>query len=195
METFGQTLRSLRQKKNLPLRKVAAYLDIDQAILSKIETGLRTASRLQVVKLANFFEVEEKDLMILWLSEKLVAQVEEESMALQALQVAEEKMEYLTFQKIDRKEILQRILSIIKTFDKIKKAWLFGSFVREDDDHKSDIDIAIDADPSFSYFDLIEVQHTLEQSINKKFDVGFIDSFRPYVLDNIRPTLKLIYER
>ena len=133
--------------------------------------------------------------MILWLSEKLVDQVAEESLALEALQVAEEKIEYLAFQKIDRKEILQKIQLIIKTFDKIKKAWLFGSFAKEDDDYQSDIDIAIEADPDFSYFDLIEIQHTLEQSINKKFDVGFIDSFRPYVLDNIRPSLKLIYER
>jgi len=46
----------------LPLRTVAAWLDIDQAILSKIEREQRNASREQVVKLAIYFKVKEDDL-------------------------------------------------------------------------------------------------------------------------------------
>lgn len=33
METLGDKIRKLREEKNVPLRTVAAYLDIDQAIL------------------------------------------------------------------------------------------------------------------------------------------------------------------
>jgi HTH-type transcriptional regulator, competence development regulator len=57
MENLGKTIRKLREEKKLPLRKVADYLDIDQAILSKIERGQRFASREQVIKLAGFFNV------------------------------------------------------------------------------------------------------------------------------------------
>jgi len=39
MDSLGDTLRKRREDKELPLRIVAAYLDIDQAILSKIERG------------------------------------------------------------------------------------------------------------------------------------------------------------
>jgi len=55
MRSLGDTLRELREAKQLPLRTVAAYLDIDQAILSRIERGQRKASREQVVKLSKYF--------------------------------------------------------------------------------------------------------------------------------------------
>ena len=37
MDSLGETIRQLREDKKLPLRTVAAFLDIDQAILSKME--------------------------------------------------------------------------------------------------------------------------------------------------------------
>lgn len=94
MYSLGETIRKLREEKALPLRTVAAYLDIDQAILSKIERGQRHANRELVVKLAAYFMVDESDLLVSWLSDKLVYQVADEDVALRALQVAEEKVEY-----------------------------------------------------------------------------------------------------
>jgi len=94
MDSLGDTIRKLREGRKLPLRTVAAYLDIDQAILSKIERQQRKATREQVVKLAEYFKVKEDDLLIAWLSDKLVYEVEDEDVALKALQVAEEKVKY-----------------------------------------------------------------------------------------------------
>ncbi len=94
MDTFGDTIRKLREEKELPLRTVAAFLDIDQAILSKIERGQRKTTRELVVKLAGYFKVKENDLLVAWLSDKIVYEVEDEDMALKALQVAEEKVKY-----------------------------------------------------------------------------------------------------
>jgi HTH-type transcriptional regulator, competence development regulator len=94
MHSFGETIRELREVRKLPLRTVAAFLDTDQAILSKIERGQRNASREQVVKLAVFFEIKETDLLVSWLSDKLVYEVAGEDVALKALQVAEEKVKY-----------------------------------------------------------------------------------------------------
>lgn len=92
MDSLGDNIRKLREDKELPLRTVAAYLDIDQAILSKIERGQRKASREQVVKLAEYFGAKENELIIAWLSDKLVYEVEDEKFALQAIHVAEEKI-------------------------------------------------------------------------------------------------------
>ncbi|MFN4123847.1 MAG: helix-turn-helix domain-containing protein [Flavobacteriales bacterium] len=64
MDSFGKTIRKLREHKEIPLRIVAAFLDIDQAILSKIERGQRRANRYQVLKLAAFFEINENDLLV-----------------------------------------------------------------------------------------------------------------------------------
>ncbi len=195
MDNLGETIRKLREEKELPLRIVAAFLDIDQAILSKIERGQRHASREQVVKLAGYFKVNENDLLISWLSDKVVHEVADEVLALKALQVAEEKVEYLSFKKMDRQVLFAKIKNELQNFINIKKAWVFGSFSREEDNPKSDIDIALETDSGFSYFDLAEVQYVLEKNIKRKVDVGFIDSFKPYILEHIRPDLKLIYER
>jgi cytoskeletal protein RodZ len=39
MDSLGDTIRKLREDKELPLWTVAAFLNIDQAILSKVERG------------------------------------------------------------------------------------------------------------------------------------------------------------
>jgi len=195
MEDFGATIRKLREEKKLPLRVVSAYLDIDQAILSKIERGRRKASKELVAKLAAYYNVNKDDLMLAWVSDNIVYEVKDEELALEALQLAEEKLNYIAFKKIDRKKIMDLLISAISNFNSIHAAWIYGSFSRGDDGPKSDIDIAIKTDDKFSYFDLAEVQFQLEKLTKRKIDVGLLDSFKPYIQDHIQPDLKLIYER
>lgn len=96
MDSLGEIIRKLRDEKELPLRRVAAFLDIDQAILSKIERGQRKPSKELVIKLAAYFKVKKEDLLVAWLSDRIIYEVEDEEQALQALHVAEEKVKYLT---------------------------------------------------------------------------------------------------
>jgi transcriptional regulator with XRE-family HTH domain len=98
MKNLGEILRELRESKQLPLRVIAAYLDIDPAIISRIERGQRKASREQIVKLAEYFSVNEDELIIAWLSDKVVYELADEQNAIEALKVAEEKVEYLKSQ-------------------------------------------------------------------------------------------------
>lgn len=100
MKNLGETLRELRENKQLPLRTVAAYLDIDPAIMSRIERGQRKASREQIIKLAEYFNVKVDDLLIAWLSDKLVYEIADEQLGIEALKVAEEKVKYNKSQKI-----------------------------------------------------------------------------------------------
>jgi len=194
MNSLGETIRKLRVEKKLPLRTVAAYLDIDQAILSKLERGQRKISRELVVKLAQYFKAEPESLLIAWLSDKVVYEVGDDDLALKALQVAEKQVAYIAFKKINRYEIRKQLIAGIAKFEKVRKAWLYGSFSREDDGPQSDIDIALETREDFSYFDLAEVQFQLEKLVNRKVDVGFMDSFKPYILEHIKPDLKLFYE-
>ena len=60
MQLFGEIIRKLREERELPLRKVAAILDTDQSLLSKIERNERRASKVQVIQLAKIFKVNEK---------------------------------------------------------------------------------------------------------------------------------------
>lgn len=194
-ENFGEVIRRLRKGKGQPLRTVAAYLDIDQAILSKIERGKRKATREQVVKLAGYFNVDKEYLLVAWLSDRLVKELSDERLALKALQVAEEKVDYISFSKIDRNKIARIIKTTLKQFPIIEKAWIYGSFRRGDDGPKSDIDIAISVGKTFTYFDLAEVQYELGKNTNRKIDIGFIDTFKPNIWKNVKSDLKLIYEK
>ncbi len=71
MNSFGDKIRTSREELNLPLRKVAAELDIDTSILSKIERGERSATSEMIPLLAEILNLDFQELQILFLSNKL----------------------------------------------------------------------------------------------------------------------------
>ena len=101
MRNIGNLIRSLRLEKGYPLRKVATFLDIDQAILSKMERGKRKINKEQVVKLANFFDYSEKEMMVIYLSDRILYEIGDSQYSKDALKVAEEKLAYMTFKVLD----------------------------------------------------------------------------------------------
>ena len=96
MLSIGEQIRKLREDQGLPLRKVAAELDIDQSILSKIERGERKASKEQIIQIARIFKVDEKELLINYLSDRVLYDLKDEDLATDALKVAEKKIKYMT---------------------------------------------------------------------------------------------------
>ena len=88
MKTFGETIRHLRESKKLLLRQVAAGLEIDTALLSKIERGERSLRKDQVIKVATLLDAQEKELLILWLSEKVSDLLTGEPFAKEALNMS-----------------------------------------------------------------------------------------------------------
>lgn len=88
-ETFGSYIRRLRESKNLPLRKLAASLDIDQSTLSKIETNQRQPTKEMIPILAELFQIDIKDLKVRFLSERILREIKNEEQGLEALKVAE----------------------------------------------------------------------------------------------------------
>ncbi len=94
MSTTGQRLRELREKTGLSLRKAAVYVDIDIAILSKMERGERKLKKELIIKLANLYNVKPDDLIVSFLSEKVIYELKDEEFGLEALKVAEKKMKY-----------------------------------------------------------------------------------------------------
>ena len=94
MKTTGKILRENREKKGLLLRHVSAQLDIDTAILSKIERGERNATREQINKLAEILEINKESLIVQYLSEKILNELKDENLGFQALKVAEKTIKY-----------------------------------------------------------------------------------------------------
>jgi HTH-type transcriptional regulator, competence development regulator len=98
-ETIGEKLRHIREEKKLPLRKVAALLNIDIAILSKMERGERKITKGVVLKLADLYQYNADELLVSFLSDKILYEIQDEDLGLQALKVAEERVKYVKANK------------------------------------------------------------------------------------------------
>jgi len=94
LKTTGEIIREKRENKGLLLRQVSAQLDIDTAILSKIERGERKATREQITKLADILELDKESLLIQYLSEKILYEIQDEELGIKALKVAESQFKY-----------------------------------------------------------------------------------------------------
>lgn len=69
--SFGEYIRKCREDKKLPLRKVAAHLDIDLSTLSKVERGERPALHVYVKPLADILELDLKDIQAKFIADKI----------------------------------------------------------------------------------------------------------------------------
>ena len=99
MNKFGEIIRHRREEKELLLRHVAAQLDIDTAMLSKVERGERNAKREHVLMLSKILEIEKNELLTLWLADRIYEVLEHEEVGLNALKVAEEQANYNNIKK------------------------------------------------------------------------------------------------
>ena len=71
-------------------RQLASLLEFDTPMFSKIERGDRRAKRTQVIQIANYFNIDEKELLTLWVADKVLDAVEdEEELKSDAIKVAQ----------------------------------------------------------------------------------------------------------
>jgi predicted nucleotidyltransferase/DNA-binding XRE family transcriptional regulator len=200
LESFGEMIRRMREEKNLPLRKVAAYLDIDQAILSKMERGIRIPSKKIVVKLAKYFNEPEAEFIKYWLSEKVIYEIGDEKNHSEIFQLAEQKLSYRARKISGTPDKYLKTKRILKKYFQqgglVSRAWIFGSFARKEDDENSDIDILIDVpvNQKFTLFDIAEIKYDLENLLSKRIDVVMLKGLRPAVKERIIPEMLLVYE-
>jgi len=197
METFAGKIRELRLQKGDPLRRVAAFLDIDQAILSKIENGKRTASRENVLKLEEYFGLVPGTLLVHWLSDRIVFEMGDEELAMAAIGLAEKKIGYISGVPVTKELVIKQLKEYLRDHDKVRRAWLFGSYARDEYDTGSDVDLLVQVPEkkSLSLFDLAEIKHQLEKLIHLKVDVVMKSAVRPDFLERITPELILIHEK
>lgn len=86
---FGERIRELRESQGLLQRQLAADLEIDTPMFSKIERGERKAKREQVLKIAEILKASQQELLALWLADQIKEIVTDEDQALQALKIAQ----------------------------------------------------------------------------------------------------------
>jgi len=82
---LGDKIRELRTKQNLLLRQVAAKLEVDTSIISKMERGERPIKKEQIGILAEILKANKEDLHTLWLADQVMNVIKDEPLAGEAL--------------------------------------------------------------------------------------------------------------
>jgi len=85
---FGEYLKQLREQNQLLQRQLANALDMDTAMLSKIERGERRAKREHIPILATLLKTNEKDLCTVWMADQVYNLIKEEDNAAEILKAA-----------------------------------------------------------------------------------------------------------
>lgn len=101
----------------------------------------------------------------------------------------------LTIAKI--KQLLEETINEANLENKIKKAYLFGSYSRGEETDNSDIDLRIEFDNRFNLFDLSEMSYLLKQKSGKKVDIATQEpaEMDPAFYNSIKKDEICIYER
>lgn len=123
-------LKNAREQKGLKTRELAQLAGIDQALISKFESGTRKPTKDQVTKLAQLLEIDYETLMVAWLKEKILYEIGNDEFALKALKVAEDEIKYnKTVSNLKLSTSLEKILKDIDILkDKLDSYRQFDSF-------------------------------------------------------------------
>lgn len=89
---LGERIRSLRTQQGLLLRQVASALEMDTALLSKIERGERPVKKEQVSLIAEILEADKEELLTLWLATQIMDVLKNEQLALRALNMVQTEL-------------------------------------------------------------------------------------------------------
>ena len=71
MNYLGTKLRELRQSQGSLLHQIATQIDVDPALMSKMERGERRAQWEHIAKIATVLNTKQDDLTVLWLADRI----------------------------------------------------------------------------------------------------------------------------
>lgn len=170
----GEMLREQRKAKKLSLRDVSNQLDLDVAIISKLERGERAFNKKLIIAFSTLYQLDVKQLLAIFYADKLLKDIDDDEIVLDAIRLAEESVQYRTNKKESNAKLFSQIKRFFDVDKRVKRAWLFGSVSRGEATNDSDIDIMIEFNKrkKYSMFDLIDIAHTLEKKIKRKVDLS-----------------------
>jgi predicted nucleotidyltransferase len=99
--------------------------------------------------------------------------------------------------KMLRRRGLEEKLSDICMRNSVVFLAVFGSYVRGEQNKKSDVDIAIEFDKSRkkTLLDLVRLEDELSKVFKRKVDLGVFSSLNPYVAEDVKREMRVIYEK
>ncbi len=89
---FGEYIRQLREQNHLLLRHLASELDIDTAMMSKIERSERRAKREHIPQLAKLLKASVSALQTLYIADQIIELLDDEDNPQAILDAAEKEI-------------------------------------------------------------------------------------------------------
>ena len=90
--SFGEKIKELREGQGLLQRQLAANLEIDTPMFSKIERGERKAKREQVEQLAELLHTDKLNLFSIWLADQILELIQNEPQASEAIEIVKKEL-------------------------------------------------------------------------------------------------------
>lgn len=87
---LGDFIKSEREKKGLLMRELAALVDVDTSMISKVENSYRIPTKEQVEKMAKALELDTWSLLNIWYAEKIYQEIKDEKNAIEILNIVEQ---------------------------------------------------------------------------------------------------------
>ena len=198
-ETFGEFIRKKRKEKGITLREVSSKVDIDQSTMSKIERNEIIAPPRIIKPLSEKLGIEYRKLQIKFLSEKIYYELKMLDYSIESIEIAKKRLEKEksgTSYEIERKQLIERIRNYFNQ-QPIDKAWIFGSFARNQESYDSDIDLLVrfKKPNKLDLFDYAGLRIDLEELTGRQIDLVEEGYALPNAKKRIDKEKVLIYER
>lgn len=94
------------------------------------------------------------------------------------------------------KDVEEKLAHVCRSNDVVFLA-VFGSFVRGEQHRGSDVDVAIEFDRSKhkTLLDLVGLEDELSAVFKRKVDLGIFSSLSPYIIDDVKREMCVIYDK
>lgn len=89
---LGSKLKELRESNGYVQRQIAAELEVDTAYISKVENDEKPLSKIHLKKLSKMYKISERELLTIWLTDKIKELVKDEPTAKESILLALSEM-------------------------------------------------------------------------------------------------------
>lgn len=125
MKKFALQLQERRVELEMKISEISQLCKIDQALISKYESGSRMPSEKHLLVLSEGYELDYTMLRKMWMVEKVVSLVYAEYEPSDILIAAETRMDYLAKKSsLKAPQLSSDILSKIKKLDALQNKWI-----------------------------------------------------------------------
>jgi len=199
LETFGARIRRLRSERGISLRELAAALDYDQSSLSKVDRDALAAPPELIPAIAKKLGDDYKELVIQYQSERIYYLLKACDYPLESLEAAKRRLEQEgsgTTHSVLQSKLMHGIKAYFSN-QPVAKAWIFGSFARNQASYDSDLDVLVQfvRPNKLDILDYVGMKQDLEKLSGRQVDLVEEASLTPEMKHWIEQDKILVYER